>query len=447
MPFPVRFKTFLSVLAFLTAWLACMGPAGAEITVRNAFPNLKFSRPVYFGEMPGAPSPTYVVLEQHLGMASTIVKKNGIWVKDTLLRLDVHQAGEMGLLGIAFHPDYRNNRKYYVYYNPPGSMADVLEEREADASLMHDAGKARRLIEIPDKYDNHNAGTLAFGPKDGYLYLSLGDGGAAYDPEGNGQNTQSLLGKLLRLDVDRRDAGLGYAIPADNPFAKGPGAGRGEIWAYGLRNPWKWSFDRLTGDLWLGDVGQNEIEEVDIIAKGGNYGWDPMEGPAGKNNGSMILPVYSYPHSAGTCVIGGYVFRGDPASKYYGTYFFTDETRHAIWTLKKGGDGKFAFEQVAEGPTQFTSMGTDAEGRLYVCGLTTQTVYLLDSPDLGPGPRTTGIRLRADGAGLGGGEAGTREGLEVFSLQGRRLKGATGRSGLTVGRAASAPTPVPTPAH
>jgi glucose/arabinose dehydrogenase len=389
---PIPSLAALATLAFTTA------SAPAQVALRNAFPDVKFSRPVYVGEMPGAPSQTYVVLEQHLGLASTVTRKNGAWVKGTLLHLDVHQAGEMGLLGIAFHPDYKNNHKYYVYYNPPGDMKDVLEEREADAGLMQDAGKARRLIEIPDKYDNHNAGTLAFGPRDGFLYLSLGDGGAAYDPDGNGQNTKVLLGKLLRIDVDRKDPGLEYGIPADNPFAgagSAPGAGRGEIWAYGLRNPWKWSFDRLTGELWLGDVGQNEIEEVDIIAKGGNYGWDPMEGPSGKNSGNMILPIYSYPHSAGTCVIGGYVYRGDPASKYYGTYFFTDETKHNLWTLKKGGDGQYAFAEVGTGPGQFTSMGTDSQGRLYVCGLTTQTVYLLDSPDLGPGPVPTAIGLQA----------------------------------------------------
>jgi glucose/arabinose dehydrogenase len=410
-------------LALAASAIPSPARAAAPINLVNAFPGLKFNRPVYVGEIPGMPARTFVVLEQFEGLASTAVRQGNAWVKGTLLKLDVHQAAEMGLLGIAFHPRFRENGRYFVCYNPAGGMQDVLEERAADPATLKDKGVAKRLIALADKYDNHNAGTLGFGPKDGMLYWSMGDGGAAYDPDGNGQNRKVLFGKMIRLDVDRRDPGLEYAIPADNPFAADPDpAVRREIWAYGLRNPWKWSFDRLTGDLWAGDVGQNEIEEVDLIRKGGNYGWDAMEGPAGKNDGTMILPVHSYKHGNGTCVIGGYVYRGDAKSPWYGTYFYTDETAHDIRVLRKAGDGTYASESLTIGPGNFTSMGEDAEGRLYVCGLTTQTVYLLDSPELGGGALPVGLARRP---------AAERYPRDVAALlRGFRLTGArSGRAG------------------
>ncbi len=369
--------------AAFAAGISLLGcPASGDISFQDAFPGTRFDRPVYFGAFP-LKEKTYVVLESHQGLALIISRQGNAWVKDTLVKIDVHQANEMGLLGIAFHPDYKNNHKYYVSYDPPDTLYNIVEERIADASGMKDSGtKPRILIKIADKYENHNGGTIAFGPKDGFLYYGTGDGGSGNDPDGNGQNTNALLGKFLRIDVDRKDAGLEYGIPADNPFAKG--GGRGEIFAYGVRNPWKWSFDPVNGDLWAADVGQDHVEEVDLITLGGNFGWSAMEGPGGVNNGKMTLPVFSYDHTVGTCIIGGVVFRGNPASKYYGTYFTADINTRKFWALKKNGAGPATVEDLPPAPTNISSFGTDAEGRIYMVGMDNGTIYSVDSPDLSP---------------------------------------------------------------
>jgi glucose/arabinose dehydrogenase len=382
---------FLAFLPLL-AWLPVCGcrakaepptRAAAFIRFQDAFPGLTFDRPVCIVEVPGATAKTMAVVEQHLGRVSLVRKTDAGWTKGTFYERDVSQENEMGLLGIAFHPDFRRNGKYYIAYDPTGPFYNVVEERRADSTLTRDAGSGRVLIRQADKYSNHNGGTLAFGPKDGLLYVGMGDGGSHDDPDGNGQNKQALLGKLLRIDVDKRSVGLEYAIPADNPFAKG--GGRGEIFAYGLRNPWKWAFDPVTGDLWAGDVGQNAVEEVDMLTRGGNYGWNRMEGPEGNAAGGMILPVYSYSHEVGQCIIGGVVFRGDPASRYAGNYFFADYSQRQVWALRKNAAGPPTVEQVGEAPYSPTTFGSDAEGLIYLgTDQADGPIYYLDSPDLAP---------------------------------------------------------------
>jgi glucose/arabinose dehydrogenase len=427
MPAPLLPKLFLFAGLLGFSGTAALG----QIKYVNAYPGTTFARPVYFGAFPGRPK-TNVVLEAHTGLALIVYEKDGKWAKDTLVKIDVNQAAEMGLLGIAFHPDYNANHKYYVSYDPPGTLFNIVEERIADATGLKDSGtKPRTLFKIADPYDNHNGGTIAFGPKDGYLYFGTGDGGAGGDPEGNGQNTNALLAKFLRIDVDKKDPGLEYAIPADNPFAKG--GGRAEIFAMGVRNPWKWSFDPLNGDLWLGDVGQDAIEEVDIVTLGGNYGWKVMEGPDGTNNGKMSLPVFSYPHTVGTCIIGGVVFRGNSASKYYGSYFTTDINTRKTWRLTKNGTGPAAVDStVPAPPTNVSSFGTDGEGRIYVVGLDNGLIYYMDSPDLTPdvslqphpGAWKGGYRrsfTAAPGGRLDASAFSKAEALELFSLDGARL--------------------------
>ncbi len=373
------FTSSLVVAAF-----GLTGPQ-AQIKFKNAFPGITFSKPVYFGQMPGRAGKTFVVLEQHDGRVNVLTQNNGTWTKSTLFEMAVNQANEMGLLGIAFHPDYKNNHKYYITYNTPTDFNDVLEERIADSSLIKDSGtKGRVLLSLVDKYENHNGGTIAFGPKDHYLYYGMGDGGSGGDPDGNGQNKNVLFAKMMRLDVDTKATGKAYGIPSDNPFAGGGGSP--EIYAYGLRNPWKWSFDDLTGTLWVGDVGQDATEEVDTLTKGGNYGWNKMEGPSGTNDGSMILPLFSYPHTTGHCVIGGRVYRGNPASKYYGTYFLAEFTDQKFWMMQKDNTGKFVTTDLGATPTQFSSFGVDDAGQIYVTGLYTGIIYVLDDPDLGPSP-------------------------------------------------------------
>ncbi|GEM_PF-2244493 len=422
----------VSALTIAAAVLGLSGNAAlADIKFTNAFPGTGFSEPVYFGAFPGK-AKTNVVLEQHKGLALLVYQQGTKWVKDTLVKIDVNQGSEMGFLGIAFHPDYKVNHKYYVSYDPPAGDFNIVDEHIADATGLKDSGtKPRSLIKIADKYSNHNGGTIAFGPKDGLLYFGAGDGGSGNDPDGNAQNTNVLLGKFLRIDVDRKDNGLEYGIPADNPYAKG--GGRPEIFAIGVRNPWKWSFDPLNGDLWLGDVGQDAIEETDIVTLGGNYGWKVMEGPSGTNNGKMILPIFSYTHSVGSCIIGGVVYRADPASKYYGTYFTTDINTQKFWGLKKNGMGLATVDSTLPNPpTGMSSFGTDAEGRIYLVGLNTGIIYFLDSPDLAPAayilPRQgalTGRYGRSFMAAPGGrldAEAFARApALEVFASDGRQL--------------------------
>jgi glucose/arabinose dehydrogenase len=386
-------------------------PAAAQsggIAFKDAFPGTKFSDPVYFGAFPGRPN-TNVVLEQHAANVLLVyAKPDGSLAKDTLYHLSVGQDLEQGLLGIAFHPDFATNRKYYISYDPPGSTYyDVVEERLADATGMKDSGTPGRILfNIDDPFVNHNGGNLAFGPKDGYLYYAVGDGGSANDPYGNGQNKNAWLGKMHRIDVNSKDAGLEYHIPADNPFAGG--GGRAEIYAYGLRNPWRWNFDPLTGELWEGDVGQDAVEEVNLLAKGGNYGWKAMEGDQGTNDGTMLLPLYSYTHASisgagfgpnGPAIIGGVVFRANPASKYYGTYFFADWGSKAFWNLKYSAPDSKTITALNPSPASISSFGTDAQGRIYACGYYNGTIYLLDSPDLVP---AAGLRPGLAGPGLSG---------------------------------------------
>ena len=246
------------------------------------------------------------------------IVQNGALVPAPFLDISskVHMEGESGLLGLVFHPNYAQDPRFFVNYVRKlanGQLQTVIAEfREPAANLNQaDAGSERQLLVIDQPFSNHKAGQLAFGP-DGDLYFGLGDGGSGGDPFGNGQNRQTLLGKMLRIDVDSAPGpGLAYAIPPDNPFAGG--GGRPEIWAYGLRNPWRFSFDPPSGRMFIGDVGQDHYEEVDLGQKGANYGWNIMEGmhcfnpPAGCDQSGLTLPIAEYDHSIGDAIIGGYV--------------------------------------------------------------------------------------------------------------------------------------------
>jgi len=291
---------------------------------------------------------------------------------------------EKGLLGMAFHPDYKNNGRFFIYYSAPDKLPkfdhkSVIAEYKVSATDPNKADMAERVImEILQPESNHNGGTMAFGP-DGYLYIGTGDGGGANDEHGtvgNGQDLGTLLGKILRIDVDHEKP---YAIPADNPFVNQDGH-KPEIFAYGLRNPWKFSFDKVTGWLFCGDVGQNKYEEIDIIVKGGNYGWRILEGyncfnPAvGCDQTGTKLPITEYDHDTGISVIGGHMYRGKNYPSLHGNYFFGDwngklfcirRTSENVWkrievnvndTGKNDIDGKI------------NSMGEDDNGDVYVIG-------------------------------------------------------------------------------
>lgn len=281
--------------------------------------------------------------------------------------------GEKGLLGLAFHPAYTQNRRFFVNYDRvvSGQMQTVIAEFQTSASNPNqaDPNSQRILFTVNQPFPNHKGGQLAFGP-DGFLYIGLGDGGSAGDPLGNAQNRQVLLGKMLRIDVDHTSPGLQYAIPSDNPFLNG--VDRGEVWAYGLRNPWRFSFDVPSGRLFVADVGQDKFEEIDILQKGGNFGWNIMEGlhcfkpSSGCNMTGLILPITEYDHSQGDAVIGGYVYRGPAIPRLSGTYLFSDFESGTIWGLTENSTGQWTRSQLIAGGRNISSFGRDEAGELYV---------------------------------------------------------------------------------
>ncbi|MBM3941628.1 MAG: glucose dehydrogenase [SAR202 cluster bacterium] len=291
---------------------------------------------------------------------------------------------EQGLLGLAFHPGFQGNGYLFVNYTDLRGNTVVARYTAPGNRATADPSSARTILTIDQPFPNHNGGMLAFGP-DGMLWIGVGDGGSGGDPRGNGQNLGQLLGKLLRIDVDRGDL---YTIPPDNPFA-GQANVRGEIWAYGLRNPWRFSFDRLTGDLYIGDVGQNAWEEVDFAAagsKGGlNFGWNRMEGthcysPAANcDRTGLVLPIVEYANNGEGCsVTGGYVYRGKAIPSAAGTYFFTDFCSGTLWAASRDDTGTWRRSVAVAGKgAGHSSLGEDAAGELYVTNLNEGTVYRL----------------------------------------------------------------------
>jgi glucose/arabinose dehydrogenase len=281
-------------------------------------------------------------------------------------------SNEMGLLGLAFHPDYDQNGFFYVNYT--GDGGDTRISRFQASGNSADSASEKVLLVIKQPYPNHNGGALAFGP-DGYLYGGLGDGGLAGDPHKNGQNTESLLGKILRLDVDNGDP---YAIPSDNPFGN-------EVWAYGLRNPWRISFDRATGDLYIGDVGQGTWEEIDYLPagaeSGANFGWSIMEGNHnydGEPQSGMLLPVAEYSHNEGGCsVTGGYVYRGT-IPEWNGVYLYGDYCSGKVWALILS-DGQWQSQVMFETGVLITSFGQDESGEIYLASDTGNIYHLTPS--------------------------------------------------------------------
>ncbi len=289
---------------------------------------------------------------------------------------DVKAGGEQGLLGLAFHPGYARNGRFYVYYtNSSGNQQQVVEYRRA-ANGRANPGSARVLLSMDDNMSNHNGGHLAFGP-DGFLYIGTGDGGGGGDPDRNAQNRDSLLGKILRIDVDSRAPGKQYGIPASNPFAAGGGAP--EVYSYGLRNPWGFSFDRVRGDLWIGDVGQGEIEEVDFRLRGGgrgvNFGWNAFEGRSAYAGGGPVQgrapvgPVAQYTHDDGCSITGGYVYRGTRVPALRGRYAFADFCSGKLWTMRAGpnpGAKRDDTGRLGVTLSNVTAFGEGLNGDLYV---------------------------------------------------------------------------------
>ncbi len=298
----------------------------------------------------------------------------------------VNMQGEGGLLGLAFHPGYAQNRRFFVNYTTTSNpLRTVIAEFRASSANPDLADPAETiLLSVEQPFSNHNGGQLAFGP-DGFLYIALGDGGGGGDPQENAQDRSTLLGKLLRIDADRQDPGLNYSIPPDNPFAGQSGA-RGEIWAYGLRNPWRFSFDRSTGRLFLGDVGQDRFEEINLIERGRNYGWDVMEGrecfepPAGCDMTGLELPIFDYGRADGRSVTGGHVYRGGAIPRLAGTYVFGDFISGTIWGLQQDAQGNWVRTELLRTGRSISSFGVDQAGEIYVVDIAGAVLRIREAP-------------------------------------------------------------------
>jgi glucose/arabinose dehydrogenase len=282
--------------------------------------------------------------------------------------------GEQGLLGVAFHPKYEDNRRFFIHYTAANGDTVIAEFKRSRSHPRRALKNSERiLLLIEDPYANHNGGDLQIGP-DGYLYIALGDGGGGGDPDENGQDLSALLGKILRIDVDARDQGHEYAVPNDNPFVGKEGA-RPEIWNYGLRNPWRFSFDSATGDMWIADVGQNSFEEIDVDRAGSqggvNYGWDVMEADRcfepseGCDQTGLTLPVAQYPHADGCSVTGGFVYRGERWPALAGTYFFGDYCSGTIWALAAADPSSGAIKVLAT-DNRISSFGQNRHAEILV---------------------------------------------------------------------------------
>ncbi|HVE69959.1 MAG TPA: PQQ-dependent sugar dehydrogenase [Thermoanaerobaculia bacterium] len=303
------------------------------------------------------------------------------------IRSLVSSGGERGLLSVAFHPQYAQNGFFYVNYTNPQGDTIVERYRVSANPNRADTTPAKRLLFIDQPYPNHNGGQLQFGP-DGYLYIGMGDGGSAGDPENRAQNRSTLLGKMLRIDVN----GDPYAIPPSNPYASG-GGGLPEIWASGMRNPWRFTFDRASGDLWIADVGQGSWEEVNLQPAtsigGENYGWDVLEGTRcfGATNCTrtgFIAPVIEYNHSAGACsVTGGYVYRGTRSPRLEGMYIYGDYCNGRIWGARNLGSG-WTSTLLADTTFQISTFGEDVTGEMYVADHGGAIYRIADSTPLTP---------------------------------------------------------------
>ncbi len=364
-----------------------------KLATRVAFPNLSFDRPVAMA-YPDDGSNRLFVVEQHQAKIWSFTNDRDIKNKHLFLQLPdkIHRGNEEGLLGLAFHPKFKQNHQFFVYYSADdnGSRHSVVSRfrtSRKDDRVADPASEERIWVSAEDPYENHNGGTIAFGP-DGYLYITLGDSGAADDPLSTGQKPNDWFGSILRIDVDHPSDGRPYGIPADNPSRRSPKFAHwaSEVYCIGLRNVWKFSFDRKTGDLWAGDVGQNLWEMVHKIENGGNYGWSIKEAfhpfqPQRRQKPDPASPVrppiVEYPHAptsdrpdSGLSITGGYVYRGKQLPELVGTYVYGDYDSGRIWGLRYENGKVLASGQMIEVSPKtklnIASFGEDAHGELYI---------------------------------------------------------------------------------
>jgi len=388
----MKFKKALFFVAALPAFFTCgfkdknegnNAPAKGYSLV-NAFPNITFDLPVELTAPNDGTQRIFVVEQKGRIM---LIDKNNATKSNVFLDITdrVTSGGETGLLGLAFHPDYKNNGYFYVNYTRPDPLRTIIARYKVNASnaAVADANSETILLSYDQLYSNHNGGKLAFG-NDGFLYIAVGDGGSGGDPGNRAQNRKDLHGKILRIDVNKPSGNLNYGIPSDNPFANNKEGYREEIYSYGMRNPWRFSFDKQTNMLWCGDVGQNKIEEVDIIEKGGNYGWNIMEAEEcyksnDCNKAGLIEPVISYNHGSetGNSITGGYVCRDKNLPSLNGKYVYGDFTSGNIWALTYSNKKVQSNNVVAVLKGGLSSFGEDDQHNLYALAYSTGIIYHL----------------------------------------------------------------------
>ena len=375
----------LLTLAFVPAALAQEG--AGPVTMREAPPDATtfrlelvaggFTRPLGLTNA-GDDSGRLFLLEQggvvHIIEGGEVLPQPFLDVS-SLLPDDARGGGysERGLMGMVFHPNYAENGRFFIHYTDQLGTSVIAEYRVSADPNTADPASERQLLRVDHPYRNHNGGQLAFGP-DGYLYIAMGDGGSANDPLGHGQNPFSLLGTIMRIDVDNVAGNEPYSIPESNPFADGVDA-LPEIWAIGLRNPWRFSFDRATGDLYIADVGQNAWEEINFVAAGDrggmNFGWNAYEGAHRLSGGAepspdMVPPVVEYGHGEGCSVTGGYVYRGEAIPELEGVYLYGDWCTGFVWGAYRDAAGAWQSVRLMQTQRSITSFGEDEQGELYL---------------------------------------------------------------------------------
>ncbi|MCA9235103.1 MAG: PQQ-dependent sugar dehydrogenase [Planctomycetales bacterium] len=361
-------------------------PAATPVELTSLFDDgVQIELPTWCGQVPDHPG-WFLALEQ-FGKSWLIERRADGDRQQPFLDLSekVRRGGATGLLGFAFHPQFPADRRYFVKYQrvENGQLVTVVEQGLFAEDALAESGQARKLLlDMPGVTQDHNGGCLEFGP-DGMLYVGMGDTGPQRDPRGHGQNLDTLLGKILRIDVDGATGDRPYAVPADNPFVGRQGA-RPEIWAYGFREPWRFTFDRATGELWVGDVGQDQYEEVDLVGGGENQGWNVFEGHAPfsdqyRREGEVyVSPVLSYSRRLGVSVTGGYVYRGARAQSMVGWYVFADFESRRIWAMPARRDGGAEAIEIGRCESRVSSFMQDLAGELYAVGFDSGKIYHLD---------------------------------------------------------------------
>lgn len=380
---------------------SCTAPESPPVQATNVqltrvFDTVNLTNPVGFTQAPGDPDAWYVI--QQNGVVKRFDATAAVPVATTVLQLtDIDSGGEKGLLGIAFAPDFAVSGDVYLSYTTDdgGLESRISRFSTSGNGAAWDLASEEILLEVSQPYGNHNGGWIEFGP-DGMLYFGLGDGGSGGDPQNRAQDLSTLLGSLLRLDV----SGSTAVAPSDNPFVDVPGASP-EIFAYGFRNPWRWSFDRLTGEIWLGDVGQDLWEEVDRVEAGGNYGWRVREGahcfnPDPCDPAGLIDPVVDYPQGPGRSVVGGRVYHGDAIPALQGVYLFSDFYDGNVWSVRYDTNGVPFMEVVVGSTLNITHYTEDAAGEMYVLDRMGGAIYRLD-PQGTPPPDSFPRTLTATG--------------------------------------------------